>query len=922
MPRLDYSSIFKRSSSLNSSTAQSKDSKRLYEIFNAEIEESINPKKVYNTILPKYGTQVMNAYIDSMCDKDNASKYYYDGLKIIEKLTENEFDDKLIKEFTNSYSNRVLPYVDNLEGVIECTNRYNIPNPYRNIIIEKASNYILADKILTNHQKISKRFNIEHEVKLARIKRIDSIIENCCSMIDTYNIQSYQKFNMCIEEIVFLLEKNGIEFDEDNLVASILEYFLINNSSLSRKDLDGYLYVLRNNKCVEETVTALKILNENNFDNNNIKNTISNFLTSTNRTIPLFESNFKEIIENTSIQDIKNNYSNIVEFTRKLYFSDLFEDKKALLEATNNVLLSVFDKCQNICTGDEYLDITRNDIFDFINTLKITSNSIPIITDDDSLERKGDYKELLKKSIEEFTSLTNLLYDKNNLKILEFVNEDSEETVPVQEFKIFKFNNIIKATFNLDKYLKAKGKKINDKIKKGIKKVKSILFDENGSIDRESIYNFIGEDNKVDICAYQIETLSEKDITEVQDELIEICNSFNNELQMDSRYSNIGVYYILNSCIAEIHVKDKTNLSLTESDINMVNIAENPSTDIYIEQLAIFDACNQLIESYELKGIDEIIVSTFSSENINMSLEAYDVAMDALSLLGASKYQIDSFTENFSMYRNSIINESESESLIINENKYIKSIYSNWKPIDVPYDIQVEAATIFLDIMNEASTPPKVTKVKVGGNAVKSSPTTKTKPITPGVPNKDKKEYNPSENISNKLNNLKIYLHGLKLKAKEFNQKEKEISRNLDAAYNNFSKSVKNALISDRREAIIKGSVIPSFSKSLKIAISLGALGLATQNPVVPLAAALGGLAASKRLTKKERILLLDEIETELEVLDKEIANADAKNQIKKYRALLQYKKDLQRQYQRIKYNVRVGKDILPNSAAGFKERN
>ena len=43
---------------------------------------------------------------------------------------------------------------------------------------------------------------------------------------------------------------------------------------------------------------------------------------------------------------------------------------------------------------------------------------------------------------------------------------------------------------------------------------------------------------------------------------------------------------------------------------------------------------------------------------------------------------------------------------------------------------------------------------------------------------------------------------------------------------------------------------------------------------------------------------------------------------MKKYRALLKYKKDLQRQYQRIRYNIRVGKDILPGSASGIKNSN
>lgn len=75
-------------------------------------------------------------------------------------------------------------------------------------------------------------------------------------------------------------------------------------------------------------------------------------------------------------------------------------------------------------------------------------------------------------------------------------------------------------------------------------------------------------------------------------------------------------------------------------------------------------------------------------------------------------------------------------------------------------------------------------------------------------------------------------------------------------------------------------------------------------------------------MTAKERVLLLDEIEIELEVLDKEIAAAESRNQLKKYRELLRYKKDLQRQYQRIRYNLRVGKDILPGSAAGMRHND
>ena len=140
-----------------------------------------------------------------------------------------------------------------------------------------------------------------------------------------------------------------------------------------------------------------------------------------------------------------------------------------------------------------------------------------------------------------------------------------------------------------------------------------------------------------------------------------------------------------------------------------------------------------------------------------------------------------------------------------------------------------------------------------------------------------------------------------------------EETQNLDNAARAFTTATKNALVSDRREAIIKGSVIPSFSRCIKASILLA--GVAHFSLPAAVIGALGALAISAKLTRDERLLLLDEIETELEVVDKELQIADSNNQTNKYRELLKYKKNLQRQYQRIRYNIRVGKDILPGSA-------
>ena len=171
------------------------------------------------------------------------------------------------------------------------------------------------------------------------------------------------------------------------------------------------------------------------------------------------------------------------------------------------------------------------------------------------------------------------------------------------------------------------------------------------------------------------------------------------------------------------------------------------------------------------------------------------------------------------------------------------------------------------------------------------------------------------------INSIALALKGISAKFKEMNHKQQEASRNLDSAVRSFTNATKRAFINDNREAIIKGSVIPSFSRCIKAGIGLTVLGIFA-TPVVAVIAGIGGLALSKKLNKRERIALLDEIETELEVVEKELAIADSNNNMQKYRALLQYKKELQRQFQRIKYNVKLDKGTTLSSSVGVAKRD
>lgn len=167
------------------------------------------------------------------------------------------------------------------------------------------------------------------------------------------------------------------------------------------------------------------------------------------------------------------------------------------------------------------------------------------------------------------------------------------------------------------------------------------------------------------------------------------------------------------------------------------------------------------------------------------------------------------------------------------------------------------------------------------------------------------------------LNSLKMAVINFKKKFRDLKGKEQEIWRNIDIATVNITKGIQQALTSDRREAIIKGSIIPSFSKMIKSAIAVGGIGIFT-GPVGAAIAAVGMFAASKALNERERRLIYDEIDTELQVVEKQIQLAENEGDMNQYRFLLNYQKKLMREKHRIKYGIHMSGRTIPE----IKRRN
>lgn len=167
----------------------------------------------------------------------------------------------------------------------------------------------------------------------------------------------------------------------------------------------------------------------------------------------------------------------------------------------------------------------------------------------------------------------------------------------------------------------------------------------------------------------------------------------------------------------------------------------------------------------------------------------------------------------------------------------------------------------------------------------------------------------------NITNTIKLAADKLKKTAVKLSDKEKAASRTIDSSLNTLRDSTERALRNDNREAIIRGSMLPSASKVIKGAIVAGAAYAV--NPAVAVIGVLGTFAMNKRLKYKERQLILDDIEIELKMCEKYIRAAEDNNDMQALKQLYTIQKNLERQKQRIKYNMRVKFDQnVPNTAS------
>ena len=105
-----------------------------------------------------------------------------------------------------------------------------------------------CDRVLNNHAKLSKRFNLDSKVRSCPLNEVS--LQNCiysiCSLIESYDIPFGVMYNIALENTMYLMVKNCIPVSNQFILETVTDYFLMEEVTDAR--LHDMKYILENSK--------------------------------------------------------------------------------------------------------------------------------------------------------------------------------------------------------------------------------------------------------------------------------------------------------------------------------------------------------------------------------------------------------------------------------------------------------------------------------------------------------------------------------------------------------------------------------------------------------------------------------------------------------------------------------------------------
>lgn len=135
---------------------------------------------------------------------------------------------------------------DNQKVAEECFNRF----------IAKAFINEQCDRVLTNHSKLTRRFNLDSIVRKCPLDQasLQECVYNICDLIDTYDASIGVKYDIALENIMYLMNKNCVPVGNTFIIETVTDYFLMseNEDLTNAAKLHDMVYIIENSKFFTE----------------------------------------------------------------------------------------------------------------------------------------------------------------------------------------------------------------------------------------------------------------------------------------------------------------------------------------------------------------------------------------------------------------------------------------------------------------------------------------------------------------------------------------------------------------------------------------------------------------------------------------------------------------------------------------------
>lgn len=863
-----------------------------------------------NNITSPITLNIMETFLNSI---NNSEDINYFGTKIFDIyesfVHDNSNHPNYVEKITDMIEENVIPRYNDLQSL----KTYINTSDALKVFGESVDDFIYCDRILKNDKTINKRFDMKSFIESNSNMDLDEMVRSLCEFIDTYDISTEAKYNIALENITFMLLSKDKTLDESVIQNHITDYFLMRESVMTDTYIRKLQKVAINSPLVNESTLNAYLFSKGHVYGDRIQSVLEydlSTLTSERKVSEQIYTWLDEMCIDTPERN-KRIMDSIIALPLAINVSESF---------INGTLIN-------------YLNIHENSLFnqdiikESLNQYKNGLNGINFLN-----EKKNDKGEEIPKKCPKCGGDIGLFFKGEPVYLCKNCN---------------KYFGV--APFKENAYVSEMISTLQDPATSKIKEYNGLLEAKLEKTDLNKAFDQFKAEQRKDSKAFQkvLNALYAKTPNEIINELPHVLGL----VRVAFVFAPIAVPIVgpvltlVNACVDKIlsyHINVKQSEKLfkylrdektkVEEKLDDIDDEEKKKkAESYIKELEDSMKTVKKYASEELpKEIedsdgndDDFDDISFDDFDFDMELESYQItetAKEIPSVFTESAYENDdiSLLADISLYEQSL------EHILNNRERVNSMILRNIDTIS-------ENLRYFAPIIANC---PTVIDYRVFSEAVKDymyDPTSMDSVNVNGVLNKALENKFMSDTFKNtiiesecintldqivtegfNLNNVKLAFQALKKKMKDLNTKQKSICQTLDATGHQLISSIEKAVREDRREAVIKGSIIPSFSKCIKLGIALG--GITAVNPVAGLITAVGYFGASSMLTQREKQLVYDEIATELQVVEKQLQIAENDGDMNQYRFLLNYQKKLARERQRIRYGLKVNGRRIPDA--------